>query len=539
MARLTTSYWPRDESIPLVDHTVGSLLAERAEAHSDTIAVVGNPNGGGAALRLSYAALYERARRVAAGLAAITEPGDRVALWAPNVVEWPIIQYGAALAGVILVALNPVLREPELAYAIDHSRASVLIHAERSRAYEMAEVATAAVAACPHLRHVIALGERDRWQSETIDSDGDDRVPTDPEAAVMLQYTSGTTGAPKGVLLRHRAIVNVAKLTLERAGVEPGAVAVSPLPIFHTAGCVVSTIGPLWMAGTMILVEQFDPSTVLAQIAEEKATTLFYVPAVLGALLEAQRSSTDPAPTLHTVLGGASNVPPTMITDAKRVFGATVVNLFGQTELAPVLSATLPDDSPSDQLATVGRPAPQVDCAIIDPVSGDIQALGVEGEICARGYQQMIEYVHDPAATARAVDANGFLHTGDLGRMDERGYLTLTGRLKDLIIRGGENIAPAEVESCLCAHPDVIDAVVFGLPDERLGQAVAAAVRIRSEARPGLRSSLVEHTSERLSPFKVPARWYLADELPVTPTGKVQKFKLADLVEAGALPPLE
>jgi fatty-acyl-CoA synthase len=261
---------------------------------------------------------------------------------------------------------------------------------------------------------------------------------------------------------------------------------------------------------------------------------LFYVPAVLGALLEAQRTSTEPGPLLTVAMGGASNVPSTMIEAAEQVFGAAVINIYGQTELSPALTATRPGDTRRDQLHTVGQPLPQVEVKVVDPATGDVVALGEEGEICARGYQQLIAYLHDPEATARAVDAEGFVHTGDLGSMDERGYITLTGRLKELIIRGGENIAPAAVESCLAAHPNVLGATVFGLPDERMGEIVAAAVHFREPvAAEHMRVTfrgLVDHCRERLSPYKVPSRWFLAGELPVTPTGKVQKFRLANLV---------
>jgi len=268
---------------------------------------------------------------------------------------------------------------------------------------------------------------------------------------------------------------------------------------------------------------------------------LFYVPAVLGALLETQRMSGEPAPRLRLVMGGASNVPGSMIEAAERVFGASVINLFGQTELSPVLSATRPGDCRGDQLLTVGHPLPHVDVKVVDPATGVVQPLGVPGEICARGYQQLIEYLDDPEATARAVDADGFVHTGDLGMMDGRGYLTVTGRLKDLIIRGGENIAPAEVEGCLAEHPGVVDACVFGLPDERMGEVVAAAVRFSATSAmdgPAVVNSLVEHCRSRLTPFKVPARWFAAAELPVTPTGKVQRFRLAELVGTDELPEL-
>jgi len=355
-------------------------------------------------------------------------------------------------------------------------------------------------------------------------------VPAHPDDPVMLQYTSGTTGRPKGVLLKHRSLVNVAKLTLEAVEVQSGAVCLNPLPMFHTAGCVIATLGPLWAAGTVVLVDRFVSAPVLKMLRDENVTVLFYVPAVLGALIDCQRASEAPPPRLRTVMGGASDVPATMIENAEKLFGATVINLFGQTELSPVLSATRPGDSPDDQLTTVGRPLPQVDCKVVDPMTNQPVAVGQPGEICARGYQQFVGYLHDPEATSRAIDEDGFVHTGDLGTMDSRGYLTITGRLKELIIRGGENIAPAEIESVLADHESVMETAIVGLPDDRLGEVVAAVLRVRGSAEAELKNQLVDHVRARLAPFKVPARWFVTDEMPVTPTGKVRKFELRDAV---------
>ncbi|TDC99389.1 long-chain fatty acid--CoA ligase [Saccharopolyspora terrae] len=530
------SLWVRDDSVPLVDHTVGSLLALRAREHPDALALVGASHGVAARRRLTYRELYAEAVRVAHALLRLARPGEFVALWAPNIVEWPIVQYGAALAGVRLVAINPVLRPHDLAYALNHSESVVLIHADRSRDYDLAAVVASVRNDCPALRHVINLSDWTTWLDAS--DDGGFLPASDPDSPVMLQYTSGTTGRPKGVLLRHRSLVNVAKLTLEAAEVGPGPVAVNPLPMFHTASCVIGTLGPLWLGGCVVLVERFEPGAVLDLMRDEHADLLFYVPTVLGALLEVASKSAEPVPRLRTVMGGAANVPRVMIESAEELFGASVHNLFGQTELSPVLSMTRRGDSHEDLVRTVGRPLPQVDCKIVDPITGGTQALGVSGEICARGYQQLVEYLHDRDATARTVDAEGWVHTGDLGSMDERGVITLTGRLKDLIIRGGENIAPAEIESCLMEHDAVLEVAVVGVPDEKWGETVGAVVRLREGPVSGLREELEAHCRALLAPFKVPQHWLFADTLPVTPTGKVQKFKLVKSVVEGNLTPL-
>lgn len=531
---LEQAYWPAVRDTELVETTVGALLRDRAAAHGEHVALVGVRHDTGATERLTYAELFDEASRVAAALSALTPAGGLVALWAPNVIEWPIIQYGAALAGMVLVALNPVLRDEELEYALSHSRAALLLHAEASRDYPMGEVARRVCARLPQLRR-ISLSESTTWRAAAAEPVS---VPGDPDAVAMLQYTSGTTGKPKGVALTHRALVNVARLTMEALQVPPAAVALNPLPMFHTAGCVIATLGPLWVGGTVVLAEKFVPQVVLDQLRSEAAEVLFYVPTILAALLEQQRGSAEPAPRLRIIMGGASEVSPTLIDGAAEVFGAEVFNLYGQTELAPVLTLTRPEDSRDDRLNTVGRPLPHVDCKIIDPDTQEVLPVGAEGEICARGYQQFVEYLHDPQATARALDRDGFVRTGDLGRMDERGFVTVTGRLKELIIRGGENIAPVAVEGALSKVDPEIDVVVLGLPDEKFGEIVAAVLCAGGGVDQAAKDRFLSHARDRLAAHTVPARWFAARDLPVTPTGKVQRFVLRDAILRNEIPEL-
>jgi fatty-acyl-CoA synthase len=526
--------WDADRSAGLVDFTVGELLADRANAHPDRVAIVGVRHGTGEQTRLTYRQLHDEASRVARVLAGLADPGSFIAIWAPNVIEWPLIQYGAALAGMVLVAINPALREQELHYVLQHSGAVLLLHADANRDYDMAAVVQRVAAKLPGLT-CVSLSDLSTWCAATIDDNDPRGAPGEARDIVMLQYTSGTTGNPKGVLLRHASLINVAKLTFEALSVPDGAVCLNPLPMFHTAGCVIATLGPLWVGGTVVLVDRFSPVPVLRALRTEKASVLFYVPAVLAALLETQRKSDACAPQLHTIMGGASNVSPALIEDAEQVFGATVINLFGQTELSPVLTATRPEDSRADRLSTVGRPLPQVDCRVVDPVSGEVVGVGEVGEICARGYQTFVGYLHDSEATARTIDGEGFVHTGDLGTMDSRGYLTVTGRLKELIIRGGENIAPAEIESHLVNHDDVVECAVVGLPDDRLGEQVTAVLRTSRGGDAKLKDSLVGYLRNRLAPFKIPTRWFVVAEFPMTPTGKVRKFELRDAILLGNL----
>ena len=521
-----------DTSVTVVDTTVGALLAARAASYPHREALVGVDHHGDA-VRLTYGELYEESRHVATALAMLTAPGDYVAIWAPNVAEWPLLQYGAALAGVVLVALNPTLSESELHYALTHSQARVLIYADQVRDRSTVEIALRVGTGLPELQ-LISLSERTRWRAGEVDDALLRRRATlDAARPAMLQYTSGTTGRPKGALLNHRAIVNVAKLTMEAVDAGHGTRFLNPLPMFHTAGCVISTLGPLWTAGTVVLVDRFSPEPVLDALADERIEMLFYVPAILSTLVSTQRGRRGRAPRLRLMLGGASNVSTELILSAESCFGGTVVNLFGQTELAPVLTLTRPHDARHDRLTTVGRPLPQVECKIID-AHGDVAEVGTVGEICARGYQQFLEYLHDPEATARALDDEGFVRTGDLGMIDERGYLTVTGRLKELIIRGGENVSPAEVEDVIGRHSRVDQAVVLGLPDERLGEIVAAVIRTQT---PGaqLKDDLNDLLWSQTSPHKIPERWFVADEVPCTSTGKVQRFALRDAILRGEL----
>lgn len=527
------AYWTADRSAELVDLTVGELLAERARSDPQHTALVGTRHGSTTPVRLTYGEMFVEACRVATALAGLAERGSHIALWAPNVVEWPIIQYGSALAGMVLVALNPALPEDDLHYAVEHSGAAVLLHADVNRDCPMAEVATRVADRIAGLR-CISLSVTATWCADVADPAVLDQGLGDADEIVMLQYTSGTTGRPKGVALRHRSLVNVAKLTVEAAALPDRPVCLNSLPMFHTAGCVIGTLGPLWAGGTIVLSERFSPGSVLDAMRREAVNVVFYVPAVLSALVDHQRASGLPAPPLEVIMGGASLVDPRLIDEATELFGADVYNLYGQTELAPVLSLTRPGDSIEDRRHTVGRPLPQVDCKVIDPTTGHVVATGEVGELCARGYQQFAHYLHDPDATAAALDPDGFVRTGDLGAMDDRGYLTISGRLKELIIRGGENISPAHVEQVLSEHASVLEVVVVGLPADHLGETVAAVVTTTRD-EPGLKADLVEHAERRLARYQVPAHWYLADRIPVTPTGKVQRFAVRDAILQGRI----
>ncbi|MEU8622252.1 AMP-binding protein [Streptomyces sp. NPDC048623] len=535
---LTESVRLADTTLPLSPHTVGSLLREVAAERPGTVALESVPDDGSAPRSWTYAQLLAEAEGIAGGLRERVGLGARIALWAPNVPEWPMIEYAAALAGVTLVTLNPALRAEELAHALRTSEAELLIHADRSRAYDMASVARAVAAELPGLRHVLSLGDPEALRGCAPLPSHEEIVAADVPA--QIQFTSGTTGAPKAVLLSHRSVVNVARLTFEGLGVQDGATVVSPLPMFHTAGAVISCLGPLWSGGTFTLLERFDPQVLFEVLRRSPGAVLTSVPTVLAALNDVARNRAGATARLSAVLTGAAPVRAQLITETEELFSTTVFNLYGQTELASVVTLTRPDDSAEDKTSTVGRPLPHVACKIVDPDTGRVQPLGVPGEICARGYQQLLSYYGDPAATAAKVDAAGWVRTGDLGSMDATGAVRIEGRLSDLVIRGGENIAPGPIETFLSTLPGVRDAVVVGVPDEHWGEIVAAVLLPSAEHPAGPDPDLlIERCRERLSPHTIPTRWFTADALPLTASGKIQKFRVRELVAEGALTRLD
>jgi acyl-CoA synthetase (AMP-forming)/AMP-acid ligase II len=526
------SYWPAQSRPPLIERTVGDLLRATAGEVPDRTALVAVAEDG-TPVRWTYARLLAEAQRVAGTLRERVEEGGRVALWAPNVAQWPIVEYAAALAGLTLVCLNPALRADALARALTVSEASLLVHADHSRSYDMAAVVDDVRG---RLRGRLDTLSLSRWDELLAGPPVTGSAGPTPDMPAQLQFTSGTTAAPKAAVLSHRAIVNVARFTMAALGVPRGAVVLSPLPMFHTAGCVVSCLGPLTCAGTLVLLERFAPRLAIDTLRHTGANVLTSVPTVLVALLRELRPD-ERLPALERVLTGAAPVRSELIRDVEEALGATVFNLYGQTELAPVVSLTRPDDPPAVKAATVGRPLPHLECKIVDPATGATRPVGETGEIWARGYQRMLGYHGDPAATAAAITTDGWLRTGDLGAMAGDGTLRIAGRIKDLIIRGGENIAAGAVEACLAGHPDVADAVVVGVPDDTWGELVGAVLRPRDGVTVDV-AALREHCRQRLAPFQIPETWFVVDDFPVTESGKVQKFRLRQLIAEGLLVPV-
>lgn len=519
---LTESYWPADRSVGIRDITIGDLLREAAEDSSAATALVAGVPGDDR--RWTFAEQLAEAERVAHALLARFEPGERVAVWAPNLPEWVFLEYGAALAGVTLVTVNPAYQPKELAYVLGQSGASGIFLVPEFRTNPMLQSLDVVRPDLPNLREVVLFTEWNDFCASRTDGPLPAVAPDDP---AQIQYTSGTTGFPKGALLHHRGVTNNALLFAHLQGLVASDVYVNPMPMFHTAGCVLGALGTLAARATHVPVLAFDPAFVLELIERERGTFLLGVPTMLIAMLDHPDLETRDLSSLRGALSGGSLVPAELVRRIESTFGVRFCIVYGTTECSPLVTQTRLDDTPEDKAETIGRALPQTELKIVDPFSGAIVAPGTVGELCVRGYLVMTEYHDMPDATAEAIDAEGWYHTDDLASMDERGYCRIEGRLKDMIIRGGENIYPREIEDVLFSHPDVAEAAVVGIPDERWGEQVAAFVR----CNPGSTldpSELKAFVRTHLAPFKTPTYWVPVEAFPLTGSGKIQKFLLRD-----------
>jgi fatty-acyl-CoA synthase len=528
---LTMSHAVGPSEPPVRELTLGDLLREAAERAPDRVALIAGVAEPSARRQWTYAELLGEAERTARALARRFRPGERVAVWAPNLPEWVMLEFGAAMAGVVLVTVNPAFRAAEVRYVLQQSRSAGIFVVDEFRGNPMLATVRDVQPACPELREIISFGE---WDDVLADA-GDEPLPAvAPGDPVMIQYTSGTTGFPKGALLHHRGLVNNGAHTADRMGLADGAVWVTTMPLFHTGGCVCCVIGAVSKACTQVLVEAFEPGLVLELFDTYRGEGMVGVPTMLVAMLEHPSFATTELSQLQAVCSGGSTVPAPLVRRFEDQLGAPFTIVFGQTECSPVASMTRPSDTIDDKANTIGPPMPNVEVRIVDPETGETVPVGVVGEYLTRGYHVMHGYFEMPEATAAAIDDDGWLHTGDLCAMDERGYCTVEGRLKDMIIRGGENIYPRELEELLFSHPDVGEVAVVGLPDDRWGETVAAFVRPAPGAHVD-KAALFAYLREHLAPHKTPAHWFEVGEFPLTGSGKIQKFKLREQWQAGGL----
>ena len=530
---LTLSHARGPTEPPLRDITLGELLAWAARTTPERLALIEGKAEAAARRQWTYAQLYREAQRTAHALRALFEPGERVAVWAPNLPEWVMLEFGCAMAGVVLVTVNPAFRAAELKYVLQQSRSAGIFVVDAFRGNPMRAAVQQVAPECPELRHVVRFDEWAQFIARG-DAPGITLPPARPDDAVMIQYTSGTTGFPKGALLHHRGLVNNGAHTAHRMGIADGAVWITTMPLFHTGGCVCNVIGAVSVRATQVLIEAFEPGLVLQMIGTYGGAAMTGVPTMLVAMMEHPGFAATDMSHLQGICSGGSTVPAALVRRFEDQLRAPFTIVFGQTECSPVASMTRPDDSVEDKAGTIGTPMPHVEVKIIDPASGETLPVGQVGEYCTRGYHVMHGYYENAPATAAAIDAGGWLHTGDLCAMDARGYCTVQGRLKDMIIRGGENIYPRELEELLFKHPSVGEAAVLGLPDPKWGEVVAAFVR----PKPGQtidKNVLAAYLREHLSPHKTPKHWFVLDAFPLTGSGKVQKFKLRERWQAGEL----
>jgi fatty-acyl-CoA synthase len=526
MDTATLAYRPADTTTPLLEQTVGDILRAAAAAAPDRVAVLEVGPGGRRAV--TYAELLAGGEQVARALLARFRPGEHVAVWAGNGLEWILLEYGAGLAGLVLVTVNPAYQAAELEYVLRTSHSVGLFHMAQFRGNPMTATVESVRPALADLREVVSFAD---WAEFVATGEADTPLPAvTPGDDVQIQYTSGTTGFPKGVLLHHRGLVNNAHLSMALMEVTAGDVLVWPMPLFHTAGCGLGVLGAASVGATLVLLAQFDPGLQLALIESERATHSGGVPTMLIAMLNHPEFAARDLSSLRVVCTGGAPVPAELAREWECRLGVPFSIMFGTTECSPIISFTRLDDPPEIRTGTLGTPMPHTEVKIADVVNGEPVPVGTVGELCARGYLVMHGYFDDPAATAAVLDADGWYHTGDLASMDEDGRLRVEGRLKDMIIRGGENISPREIEDVLFQHPAVAEVAVVGRTDATWGETVAAFVRRAADIT---EAELHAHCRAHLAAYKTPTTWVFVDTFPLTASGKVRKNVLRESLADG------
>jgi fatty-acyl-CoA synthase len=529
---LKTSYWPAEPG-DVLDATVCETLRIAAETVPDRLALVDCVADREARDAWTYAEFVADAERVARALLKRFSPGDRIAIWAPNSARWIVLQQGIAMAGMVLVALNPAYRAREVTFVLDQSGAVGLFCPRTYREFDMVGLLEGIRAETPDLREIVTF---DEWEAFATSGDPDQPLPVvRPEDIIQIQYTSGTTGFPKGAMLHHKGLLNEARHVAERAGMADGGVYVNAMPMYHIGGGAVTSFGAWAKRGTFVILPGFEPALLLEAFETYRGTHTLVVPTMLIAMLDHPDCARRDLASLQTILSGAASVPASLVRKTQQRLDCQFSILFGQTEAHGVVSQTRVTDSAEDQAETVGQPLPRLEVKIADAETGDPVPLGETGEICCRGYQNMLGYYRMEAETSAAIDADGWLHLGDLGSMDERGFIRISGRIKDMIIRGGLNIYPAEIEAALGDHPAVEYAAVIGVPDDKWGEQIGAVVKLRHGAEQPSVEALTAYLRAEIAPHKTPVYWAFVAAMPTTPSGKIQKFVLRRQAEEGAL----
>jgi len=533
--RYEQSYYPADTSEDILETTLGDLLRKVASEVPDRMALIDGVADPAKRRRWTYRQLVDVAERAARALLDHFEPGERVAFLAPDTPEWVILQHAASFSGLVLVPINPAYTARELDFVLRSSEAAGLVFAETSRGKNLRALVEEVRPHLPHLRETICMTDLDALIAS---ADPARELPeVTPDTTIQIQYTSGTTGFPKGACLHHRGVVNTSRNIALRAKFPDGGVWVNAMPMFHIAGDIVSEIGAFAQRGTFVLMQEFNPGLMLELIEAERCEASLLVPTMILAILDHPDRPKRDLSSFRTILSGAANVPAALVRRVDEVLRCNVCIIFGQTESNGPITITAPTDSVEDQTDTVGLPLAQVEVKIVDTGTHAIVPVDTVGEIWVRGYQIMTGYYGQPDATRASIMPDGWLRTGDLGTMDSRGYLKITGRLKDMIIRGGMNLYPKEIEDVIFDHPAVSQIAVIGIPDEKWGEIVAAVILPKDARKPPPVDDLFAWCRANLSPQKTPERWFFVEQYPLTSTGKIQKNVLVEWVRDNRIVP--
>jgi fatty-acyl-CoA synthase len=515
----------------LLEMTIGANFAETAAEHADSDALVDVRAG----RRWSYSDLLSAVRRLATGLVrAGIGAGDRVGIWAPNRWEWVLVQYATAEIGAILVTINPAYRAGELEHALRQSGVAMVIAAPGFKGVDYAPMLAEVAPRCPCLSDVVFM-ESERWD-ELAGAQADLGVLTKIAATlrnsdpVNIQYTSGTTGYPKAATLSHRNILNNGYLVGELLDYTAQDRICIPVPFYHCFGMVMGNLAATSHGACMVIpAPVFEPAATLQAVQAERCTSLYGVPTMFIAELSLPDFGDYQLGSLRTGIMAGSPCPAEVmrrVIEHMHMPGVSIC--YGMTETSPVATQTRTDDSLARRVGTAGRVGPHLEIKVVDPVTGETVPRGLAGEFCTRGYSVMGGYWNDPVKTAEVIDADGWMHTGDLAAMDADGYVQITGRIKDIVVRGGENISPREIEEFLYTHPDIVDGHVIGVPDARYGEELMAVVKLRDGAPRLTVEGLREFCTGRIARFKIPRYLWIVDEFPMTVTGKVRKVEMRE-----------
>ncbi len=519
--------------LALLEETIGAAFDRTVAAHPDHEALVVPFQE----VRLTYRQLAERVDRLARGLMAMgLQVGDRLGMWSPNNAEWVYVQFAAAKAGVVLVNINPAYQTEELRYALAQSGCRAVVSAKGFKTSDYARMIAEVRPSLPDLEHIVLLDTPD-WDALLASGDsieqhelvarGQSLTNSDP---INIQYTSGTTGFPKGATLSHRNLLNNGYFLGEGFRYTNADRVCIPVPFYHCFGMVIGNLANLTHATTTVLpAPSFEPLATLQTLEAERCTSVLGVPTMFIAMLSHPEFHTFDLSSLRTGMMAGSPCPVEVMKQCVDEMHMGEVTIgYGMTETSPVSTQTSPDDPLDKRVGTVGRVLPHVQVKIVDPSSGETLGLGEPGELCTKGYSVMLGYWDEPQMTADSIDADGWMHSGDLAVMDPDLYVSIVGRIKDMIIRGGENIYPREVEEFLYSHPDIVDVQVIGVPDAKYGEELVAWVRLR-EGASLTRDEVAAFCAGRIAHFKIPRFVHVTDEFPMTVTGKVQKYRMREV----------